>query len=77
MYNRSGLPKGVIESGHEFIICSAKTKTVTVTVSEHNPGDWRMLSESHTHNKPRSNLAVWRIDVPVAGEAKSTYSIRI
>jgi hypothetical protein len=77
MYNRSGLPKGVIESGHEFIIRSAKTKAVTVTVSEHIPGDWRMLSESHTHKKSRSNLAVWRIDVPAAGEAKSTYSIRI
>jgi hypothetical protein len=45
MYNRSGLSKGVIESGHELIIRSAKTKAVTVTVSEHIPGDWRMLSE--------------------------------
>lgn len=77
MYNRSGLPKGVIESGHEFIIRNAKTKAVTVTVNEHIPGDWRMLSESHTHKKSQSNLTVWRIDVPTAGEAKSTYSIRI
>ncbi len=77
MYNRSGLPKGVIASRHEIIIRNAKTKAVTVTVSEHIPGDWRMLSESHTHKKLQSNLAVWRIDVPAAGEAKLTYSTGI
>jgi hypothetical protein len=76
-YTRSGLPKGVIESSHEIIIRNAKATAVTVTVSEHIPGDWRMLSESHAHENPQSNQAIWRVKVPAAGEAKLAYSVRV
>jgi hypothetical protein len=76
-YKRSGLPKGVFESGHEITIHNAKTKPVTVTVAEHIPGDWSILEESKPHEKPQSNQAIWKIDVPASGEVKLTYSVRV
>lgn len=76
-YKRSGLPKGVFESGHEITIHNAKTKPVTVTVAEHIPGDWRILSESAPHEKRQSNQAIWKIDVPASGKVILTYNVRV
>lgn len=76
-YKRSGLPKGVFESGHEITIRNAKTEPVTVTVAEHIPGDWRIVTESQPHTKPQSNQAIWHVSIPASGEAKLTYGVRV
>jgi hypothetical protein len=76
-YRRSGLPKGVFESEHEIKIRNGKKKPVSVYVNERIPGEWRILSESQSHETPQSNIAVWRVDVPANGEASIRYSVRV
>ena len=76
-YRRSGLPKGVFESEHEIKIRNGKKKPVSVYVNERIPGEWRILSESQSHETPQSNMAVWRVDVPANGEASISYSVRV
>lgn len=63
----------VFESAYEIVLKNAKKEAVVVTVQEPMPGDWQVLSESHTHSKDASNTAVWKISVPAEGSTKLTY----
>jgi hypothetical protein len=45
-------------------------------VQEPIGGDWKIVSESHPHNKANSNLAVWKIDVPAEGKTTLTYKVQ-
>ncbi|MBL4720088.1 MAG: hypothetical protein JKY20_03005 [Alphaproteobacteria bacterium] len=76
-YKRSGLPKGIFESGHEIKIRNGKDKPVAVFLRERIPGEWRILSESQSHETPQSNIALWRVEVPAHGETTVTYSVRV
>ena len=61
------------ESAFEFTLKNAKKEKVTVTVQEPISGDWKIISESHPHNKANSHLAVWKIDIPAEGSTTLTY----
>jgi hypothetical protein len=65
------------ESAFEVVLKNAKEEVVTVTVVEPVPGDWKVLSESHTHTKGAANAAVWQVPVPAKGEAVLTYRVEV
>lgn len=67
--------KGVYETAFEIVLKNAKKEAVIATVKEPIPGDWRMLSESHKHEKAASNTAVWRISIPAEGKTVLTYRV--
>lgn len=63
----------VFESAYQLVLKNAKKEAVTVTVQEPVPGDWQILSASHTHTKGAANTAVWKITVPAEGSTVLTY----
>jgi len=63
----------VFESAYQLVLKNAKKEAVTVTVQEPMPGDWQILSASHTHTKGSANTAVWKINVPAEGSTVLTY----
>lgn len=65
------------ESAFEIVLKNAKKDAVTVTVQEPIPGDWKMQSESHSHEKAVSNTAVWHITVPAEGSTKLSYRVQV
>lgn len=67
--------KGIYESAYEIVVKNAKKEAVVVTIKEPIPGDWKMLSASHKHEKAASNTAVWRISVPAEGNTVLTYRV--
>jgi hypothetical protein len=67
----------VYESSYEIDFKNAKKEPVSVTLAETMPGDWRILDESATHDKPDSATATWKIEIPPEGSAKLTYSVRV
>ncbi|NKB56137.1 MAG: DUF4139 domain-containing protein [Alphaproteobacteria bacterium] len=75
-FRREGLPRNVTESAHAIMLRNAKDEAVIVTVVEHIPGNWRMLSESQAHTKRKADEAVWRVSVPAGGETELTYRVR-
>ncbi len=65
----------VFENAYEIEIKNAKTEKVTVTVREFLPGEWKILEESHAHEKVDSNNAEWQIEVPAEGSATLGYRV--
>ena len=61
------------ESAYEIELKNAKPEAVTVVVREPIPGDWKMLDESHSHQKVASGTAEWKIKVPAEGKSVLTY----
>ncbi len=68
--------KGIYESAYEIVLKNGKKEPVTVTVKEPIPGDWKMLSSSHKHEKAASNTAVWQISVPAEGRVMLSYRVQ-
>lgn len=64
------------ESAFEFTLKNAKKEKMTVVVQEPIGGDWKIVNESHPHNKANSHLAVWKIDVPAEGKTTLTYRVQ-
>jgi len=65
------------ESAFEIKLKNAKDEPVTVTVAEPVPGDWRMVQESHKHEKAAADTALWKIEVPAKGETMLSYRIEV
>lgn len=65
------------EGAFEILIKNAKKDAVTVTVQEPIPGDWKIIDESHRHEKAASNTAVWHISVPAGGSTRLSYRAQI
>jgi hypothetical protein len=65
------------ESAYTIELNNAKDETVTVKVAEPMPGDWEILSESHSHQKETAGTAIWQIQVPAEGSATLTYRTRV
>ncbi len=65
------------ESAYEITLKNAKKETATVTVQEPIPGDWKIVEESHPHDKPASNTALWKMDVPAEGSATLKYRVQV
>ncbi|HYD33236.1 MAG TPA: DUF4139 domain-containing protein [Methylophilaceae bacterium] len=65
------------ESAYEVVLKNARKEAVTVTVQEPIPGDWRMVSSSHTHKKATSRMAEWHIQVPAESQTTLTYRVQV
>ncbi len=65
------------ESAFEIVLKNAKEEAVTVTVAEPVPGDWRILRESHPHEKAAADTALWKIAVPAKGETVLSYRAEV
>jgi hypothetical protein len=64
------------ESEFEFTLKNAKKEKMTVLVQEPIGGDWKIVNESHPHNKANSHLAVWKIEVPAEGKTTLSYKVQ-
>lgn len=67
----------ISESEFEIKLKNAKSEAVTVTVREPIPGDWKMLRESHAHQKVAAGTAQWQIAVPAEGESLLKYRVQV
>ena len=65
------------EGAFEILLKNAKKEAATVTVQEPIPGDWKIINESHKHEKAASNTAVWHIPVPAEGSTKLSYRVQV
>ncbi len=65
------------ESAYEISLRNAKTEPVTVTVREPVPGEWKILEESHPHNKVASGTAEWRVAIPAGGSTTLRYRVLV
>ncbi|MDH3999416.1 MAG: DUF4139 domain-containing protein [Desulfuromonadales bacterium] len=65
------------ESAFEIVLKNAKEEAVTVVVAEPVPGDWKVVDESHPHQKAASDTALWEIEVPAKGETTLSYRVEV
>lgn len=65
------------EAAFKVVLKNAKAEPVVVNVKETLGGEWRILNESHPHEKISSARAQWRIQVPADGSTTLTYRVRI
>lgn len=66
-----------IRSSYEVEIRNRKEEAITVEVVETIHGDWRILKESHPHEKENAFTAVYKIDVAAGETATLTYEVQI
>ena len=73
------LSKGnaLFESAYEIVLKNAKKVPVIVKVQEPIPADWKVLQESHKHEKVTSNTAVWKVSVPAEGTSTLSYRVQV
>lgn len=67
----------VYESAYAITLHNAKKEDVTVNVQEPLNGDWKMLSESHPHQKTAAHQASWQLRVPAEGTATLKYRVQV
>jgi hypothetical protein len=65
------------EASFEISLRNHKKEDVTVKVIEPIPGDWTMLSSSHTYSKTEAFTAEFNVRVPRDKETKLTYRVRM
>ncbi|HWR72655.1 MAG TPA: DUF4139 domain-containing protein [Nitrospirota bacterium] len=65
------------EAAFEISLRNHKKEDAIVKVVEPIPGDWKMLSSSHPHNKTEAFTAEFSIPVPKDNETKLTYRVRM
>lgn len=65
------------QSSYEIKLSNAKTEPVTVTVREPVPGDWKIVKESHQHQKVASGTAQWQITIPAESTETLNYSVLV
>ena len=71
------LSNKTFEAAQEIVLKNAKEEPVTVEVAGALPQEWKILEESHPHEKVSASQVLWRIDVPAGGESKLSYRVRI
>ncbi|MCD6533995.1 MAG: DUF4139 domain-containing protein [Deltaproteobacteria bacterium] len=67
----------IYEASFEVKLKNAKSEAVEIKLVEPIPGDWEILTESHSHHKDNSSAASWRIPVPAKGESTLVYRVRV
>jgi len=67
----------VREESYEISLRNHKNEDVTVYVTEHIFGDWKMLSNSHDFLKKDATTVEFPVVVPKNGETTVTYRVRI
>lgn len=61
------------ESAYEVELKNAKSEPVIVTVREPIPGDWKMIDETHSHQKVATGTSEWKVKVPAEGKTVLKY----
>ena len=69
--------KFAAQSSFRITLRNAKEEPVEVLVREPMPGDWQILSESESHEKPDARTAQWKLQVPAQGETVLEYSVLV
>jgi hypothetical protein len=67
----------VFEAAFEIEVKNAKKEPVTVTVAEQFPAQWRILEESHPHEKTQAFQAEWQLPVAADGGTTLKYRVRV
>jgi hypothetical protein len=65
------------ESAYEIMLKNSKKETITVTVQEPIPADWKILQETYPHEKTSSNTATWKITIPPEGSSTLNYRVQV
>ncbi len=65
------------EAAFKISVRNRKDTDITVDVVEPISGDWRIVSESHPHEKRDARTAVFSLEVPADEEVELTYRVRI
>ena len=73
----AGRSGNIFESAYQIVLKNARNESTTVVVQEPVPGDWTMISESHSHTKITSGIAEWKVVVPADGKTTLTYRVRV
>ena len=60
----------------EIALRNHKSEPQTVTVIEPVPGDWQVLTSTHTYEKIQAHTLKYQIPVPREGATKLTYRVR-
>ena len=61
----------------EIALRNHKSEPQTVTVIEPVPGDWQVLTSTHTYEKIQAHTLKYQIPVPRDGATKLTYRVRV
>jgi hypothetical protein len=67
----------IFETAFEVQVKNAKKEPVTVTVAEMFPAQWKILEESHPHEKTAAFQAEWKLPVPAEGATTLKYKVRV
>jgi hypothetical protein len=67
----------LFESAYEMVLKNAKKESITVTVQEPIPADWKILQETYPHEKTSSNTAIWKIAIPPEGTSTLSYRVQV
>jgi hypothetical protein len=65
------------ESAYEIVLKNAKKESLTITVQEPIPADWKILQETYPHEKTSSNTATWKITLPPEGTSTLNYRVQV
>ena len=72
-----GRTQGTFESEWRIDMHNAKDRAVTLKQVEPFSGTWRIIEESHPHEKEAAGRAVWRLELAAGGSARLTYRVRV
>lgn len=66
----------VTEESFEISLRNHKDTEATITVVEHQFGDWKVTQSSHEHEKKDASTLEFSVPVPKDAETKVTYTVR-
>ncbi len=67
----------MFESAYEIVLKNAKRESVTVTIQEPIPADWKIIKENHVSQKASSNTATWKINIPAESKTTLVYRVQV
>ncbi len=65
------------ESAQEVVLRNASDREIEAEVIGSFPEDWRMIEESHPHERRTASEPVWTVAIPAEGEETLTYRVRV
>lgn len=69
-------PNGYNEASWQISVENAKPEPVDVRLIERLAGDWKVLSETASHEKVAADRIAWTLSVPARGTAELAYRVR-
>ncbi len=71
------LSQDLVETSWEIVLHNARPGPATVDVVETLGGDWRIIEESHPHERETAQQLRWQVEVPARGEARLRYRVQV